>query len=142
MGAAFLFAICPIPRYSDDHPTPAVLTDAVAEALNERARALTKDQAESTCEGVHGESLTQRMEELGMEDAYGEIINDLLHSIKELRVDSRERGTLFLDGRTYWLTGGMSWSDDPTTAFAGLRLLEFSGITEEPLDVANPDANR
>jgi len=46
--------------------------------------------------------------------------------------ESRDTATMQLDGNYYYITGGMSWGDEPTDSYPVINLIDALGITEVP----------
>jgi len=45
--------------------------------------------------------------------------------------DRRDVVQMRFDGRWYYLTGGMTWGDDPSDAYDSLNLIGASGVTDD-----------
>ena len=43
----------------------------------------------------------------------------------------RDLAVMTFGGKEYFISGGMSWGDDPTDSFRPVMLLELSGITND-----------
>jgi len=133
MGAFFNFAITQLPTFNDgktiycitDHP------DGVEE-LEKRAETLTRDRLLDMCSIIWGEDDAE-------DDRLDEMSETIKGAIDVLNSNRRDVGTLLIDKRVYLLTGGMTWSDDPTEALTPIQILEMAGITEEPLDLISPN---
>jgi hypothetical protein len=115
MGADFIFAITPV-------------TDADREELIRRFDLLSQDELFERAE--NGGFYMFEDDETD-EEVTQLIWNHLIESIEYLNSDPRDAGGLTIEGRTYAVTGGMSWGDSPTEAFEYIRFLESLGITDD-----------
>jgi hypothetical protein len=122
MGADLIVAAARWPQYTDGE---AVGTgDAGAwEVLRFRARNLDRD----------GEAMARLMDEARGASTFAEMRAMLVKAVDLIREGGRDLTTLLLDGVKWLVTGGMTWGDDPTDAYQYVRLLDASGITDEPI---------
>jgi len=74
----------------------------------------------------------------GWENAHGWRSDDVAemrgdaHAALEDLFNQRRRDVdeLLLDGTWWWVTGGMSWGDDPTDAWGGFTMLLAMGVLD------------
>lgn len=72
-------------------------------------------------------------EQLAVITAYG---NDLAERFADI-VESRETGVLTLGGSedptVFYISGGMSWGDDPTDAYPVINELDYLAVFDKPI---------
>jgi hypothetical protein len=61
-------------------------------------------------------------------------IRGALHeALNEVLGERRDVSAIEFGGRTYWLTGGLSWGDSPTEAFDAIAALDSIKLFDEPI---------
>jgi len=125
MGADFVYSICRIPYTGDGDVLFSGKT--VANVIKQRFLKIDREEVLSNLEdcGIYcdGEDFESFVSEKAEE------ISDFLES----GWNFRDTATLVLEGRHYYITGGMSWGDTPTESYDVIALIEALGITEEPI---------
>ena len=104
MGADFLFQILPLAKLDDERKAE----------LHKLFESLTEQDIADLRDSVFRDDGTR--EELIAE------MDDQVLQYDQCR-DHRDCGTLYLEGRWFILSGGMSWGDDPTDSYRTLEVL-------------------
>jgi hypothetical protein len=123
MGADFTYAICKIPV--DTNNTMILSGDNLKRAVKQRFLKLADED----------DLFTRTLEDCGVYADDAERVNSLADEIADFLVNHgvlRDVLDLHLDGKHYFITGGMSWGDEPTDSFPTINLIDALGITEEP----------
>ena len=128
MGADFTFTICKIPINTK---AEMILSgENLKRAVKQRfTKFATEDDlffiTLENCGVLYSED-EENVEEIVAQKA--DEVADFLTSGWE----SRDTATMQLDGKYYFITGGMSWGDEPTDNFGIINLIDAMGITETP----------
>lgn len=70
-----------------------------------------------------------------LDEFKAEILEYLTTCTNEIYISSRrDVGEVSLEGKSYLMTGGMSWGDIPTDAFSMINAIAWSGIDMEVTD--------
>ena len=128
MGADFTFAICKIP------------IDTTAKMLmngDNLKRAVTERFLKISCED---DLFLTTLEDCGVlysedDEDVKSIVADKATEVADFLTsgwESRDTATMQLDGNYYYITGGMSWGDEPTDSYPVINLIDALGITNEP----------
>jgi hypothetical protein len=123
MGADFTYAICKIPV--DTNNTMILSGDNLKRAVKQRFLKLS----------VEEDLFTRTLEDCGVYADDAERVNSLADEIADFLANYgvlRDVSDLHLDGKHYFITGGMSWGDEPTDSYPTINLIDALGITEEP----------
>ena len=128
MGADFVYAICKIPTNTEGEFVD--FGEALDRAIVKRFRnvALNKDLLLETVEDC-GIYVTESQEE-----DYESLVSDLATNVAAFvstAWQSRDISSIKIDGKYYWITGGMSWGDSPTDSYDIVNLIDSLGITKE-----------
>jgi len=104
--------------------------DRMAREIEADIAALTAEQAAVIFHTVNGESYDYLYDEGNDEfDSELEFVQDhLTRALTAIRNESRELTYLHMGGVHLWITGGMSWGDDPTELFQPFLYAEESGF--------------
>lgn len=73
-----------------------------------------------------------------------ELYKYLVSCIDEVYDSQRRRdcGVFYIDHRTFYITAGMSWGDEPTDAWESFVVCEYLGLThKQPLDNPSPSSD-
>jgi len=76
-------------------------------------------------------------EELNDEPSSNEVYDYLISCIDEVYGSQMRRdcSVFYVDDRTFYITAGMSWGDEPTDAWQSFVVCEYLGLThKQPLD--------
>lgn len=114
MGADFLFAITPYPKDWD--------------AVRSRIEQQTPQDCLMFAEDFRG-----WMEDEYTEDQIVEAIMDELRTAAN-EMDApyrRDCGDFAVNGKSYIISGGMSWGDEPTDAFSYIWILDWFQVTDD-----------
>lgn len=128
MGADFTFAICKIP----------INTEAKMILSGENLKRAVKQRF--TKFSVEDDLFLRTLEDCGVclteeEENNEELVAqkaDEVADFLESGWQGRDTATLSLEGGYYFITGGMSWGDEPTDSFGIINLIDALGITEVP----------
>ena len=128
MGADFTFAICKIPINTE---AKMILSgDNLKRAVTERFLKISRED----------DLFLTTLEDCGV--LYSEDVGDVNSIVADKATEvadfltsgweSRDTATMQLDGNYYYITGGMSWGDEPTDSYPVINLIDALGITEVP----------
>ena len=131
MGADFIYGICQIPAYEDGtRVIPSVLGQVMSQRFlnyfTEGEVSLLLDDL-----GIYVEDKD--------DSEIQELIKDYAKEVEYFYtsgLDHRDVGTLFLEGKYYALSGGMSWGDEPTDSYRIMTIIESTGIDRKPVKKA------
>ena len=138
MGADFIHAICPLPKVTDDikkeinYRIDGLDEDSIDEVLNtfhHDWEGHVEDRIENALQENHLFKLDSLKETFKKELA-DEMINEAIEEIIYCN-DRRDIGHLFLEGRWWVISGGMSWGDDTTEAMRYIDILDTSGVLKD-----------
>lgn len=117
MGADFLLTAVPT-------TDPAV--------ARERLDQLSNDQVMDACEAVLGWGVHEDDIDIvpNHSDDCRERIRYAIDAVLAGH-EPRDTGILYIDHKTYIVTGGMSYGDYPTDSFEDVALLDYSGICDD-----------
>jgi len=121
MGADFIFDICAVPGVSGD--------EFEAEC-KKFVDGLSKEAVWDYLENIQGGFMNTpgASDEENLAYAKKEMLESLVEAEKALQGNRRDLTVLTLNGADYFLTGGMSWGDDPTDAYQYVHRLAYSGV--------------
>jgi len=128
MGADFTYAVCKIPV--DTNNTMILSGDNLKRAVKQRFLKLADE----------GDLFLRTLEDCGVlysedEENVQEIVAQKADEIADFLANYgvlRDVSDLHLEGKHYFITGGMSWGDEPTDSYPTINLIDALGITEEP----------
>jgi len=128
MGADFTFAICKIP----------INTEAKMILSGEGLKRAVKQRF--TKISVEDDLFLRTLEDCGVclteeEENNEELVAQKADEVADFLTsgwESRDTATMQLDGNYYYITGGMSWGDEPTDSYPVINLIDALGITEVP----------
>ena len=128
MGADFTFTICKIP----------INTKAEMILSGENLKRAVKQRF--TKFSVEDDLFLRTLEDCGVclteeEENNEELVAQKADEVADFLTsgwESRDTATMQLDGKYYFITGGMSWGDEPTDNFGTINLIDALGITEVP----------
>lgn len=128
MGADLILAIIPWP--ADEQGQPWSRNDDLVTMLQGRLASYTDEQLMECPRGGNDD------------DTPGEVRQWLNDQIDHLFGDyllPRDCADVTLAGKTWLITGGPSWGDDPTESYAFVSALEYLGLTDVPISF-RPDS--
>jgi len=128
MGADFTFAICNIPV--DTNNTMILSGDNLKRAVTERFLKISRED----------NLFLTTLEDCGVlysedDEDVESIIADKANEVADFLSNYgllRDVADLHLEGKHYFITGGMSWGDEPTDSYDIINLIDALGITNEP----------
>ena len=138
MGADFIHAVCPLPKVTDDVKKEISLrisalneasVDEILNAFHHDWETEVEDRVENMLQEKHLFKVDSLRETFKKEIA-DEMINEAIEEVIYCG-SRRDVGHLFLEGRWWAISGGMSWGDAPTDAMRYIDILEVSGILED-----------
>ena len=128
MGADFTFAICKIP----------INTEAKMILSGENLKRAVKQRF--TKFSVEDDLFLRTLEDCGVclteeEENNEELVAQKADEVADFLEGGwqiRDTATMHIDGKYYFITGGMSWGDEPTDSYGTINLIDALGITEVP----------
>ena len=112
MGADFTYSLCP--------------KEVDKETAINRVMSLTDAELLQIAENCGEEYLLEEDNSTALSDYRDIIIADLY----AVYGDTRDTAELRVEGKTFVLTGGMSWGDEPTDSYCSLLRLSESYVTD------------
>jgi len=123
MGADFIYAIIKVP--SDANNVPLPFNDDTATKVIKRFNKSWSDHADY----LEDDCIYLRLDETN-EDALARYQEEIRRVFNGRY--NRQIGHLHIGGISYFITGGISWGDDPTDSFNILSVLEAWEVTTAP----------
>jgi len=125
MGADFIYSICRIPYTGDGDVLFSGFT--VASVIKQRFLKIDREEVLSNLEdcGIYydGEDFDSFVSEKANE----------VFNFFESGWNLSDTAILVLEGRHYYITGGMSWGDTPTDSYDIIAFINALEITEKPI---------
>jgi len=120
--SCFLLGICSVPNVTKDQ-----YEDAVRACLSRMKEDRSLNYLRSTVDDA-GFFFAEELE-VDDDKFIDLLVSRAVESVNALSTNRRRDMTiLYLDGKTYWVSGGVTMGDDPTEAYAMINFLSTTGL--------------